>query len=406
MELMAHQAKAVEELSDGKVLVGGVGTGKTITALLYFYTKVLGGEVGDWSTLEEFMPLYIFTTARKRDELDWQRDAIGLGIGIIPGVDLVVDSYNNIEKYQDIKDAYIILDEQRMVGNGAWVKAFLKMAKNNRWIMLSATPGDKWEDYIPLFIANGFYKNRTEFVTNHIVYSYYGSYPKVERYLGVQKLERLRRSILVEMHYEKHTVRNIEYVDVNYDKELWKEVMTKRWNIFENRPVRQVSELFSVLTKINNSDYSRRKKIEELSREHPRLIVFYRFDFELDILRIMCKKLEELSRGDLEWAEFNGQKHEDIPKSDRWIYLVQYTAGAEAWNCTATDAMVFYSLVYSYRQLEQCMGRIDRLNTPFTQLKYYLLKSESSLDKSIVKAISAKKRFNKRNFVEKLGDFE
>ncbi|QZD97866.1 DNA helicase [Gordonia phage Nadmeg] len=394
VQLYPHQTKAVEELSDGKVLVGGVGTGKTITSLAYFYTKVMGGELNKPETITNPMDLYIFTTARKRDELDWQRDAAKLSMSRDPeasihGITVTVDSYNNIAKYKEIKGAFVILDEQRMVGTGAWVKSFLKIAKSNRWIMLSATPGDKWEDYIPLFIANGFVKNITEFRRNHIVYSSYTKYPKVERYLQTGQLLKWRRQLLVEMPYSRHTVRQLHNVVCQHDVETMRVVMEKRWHPIEMRPLRDIGEMFAMMRRVAYSDLSRKAKVFELLQKHPKLIVFYNFDYELEILRTLADDLK-----DWKVAEWNGHKHEPVPTGDRWVYLVQYVAGAEAWNCVETDAICFYSQTYSYRNFEQAQGRIDRLNTRFKDLHYYILTSTSMIDKAISKALRNKESFN------------
>ncbi|WNN94406.1 DNA helicase [Gordonia phage EndAve] len=394
VQLYPHQQKAVEELSDGKVLVGGVGTGKTITSLVYFYTKVMGGELNKPETITNPMDLYIFTTARKRDELDWQRDAAKLSMSRDPkasihGITVTVDSYNNIAKYKEIKGAFVILDEQRMVGTGTWVKSFLKIAKSNRWIMLSATPGDKWEDYIPLFIANGFVKNITEFRRNHIVYSSYTKYPKVERYLQTGQLLKWRRQLLVEMPYLRHTTRHLHNVVCQHDVETMRVVMEKRWHPIEMRPLRDVGEMFAMMRRVAYSDLSRKAKVFELLQKHPKLIVFYNFDYELEILRTLADDLP-----DWKVSEWNGHKHEPVPTGDKWIYLVQYVAGAEAWNCVETDAICFYSQTYSYRNFEQAQGRIDRLNTPFKDLHYYILTSTSLIDKAISKALQNKESFN------------
>lgn len=395
VQLYPHQQEAVEKLSNGKVLVGGVGTGKTITSLVYYYTKVMGGELNKPETIKTPKDIYVFTTARKRDELDWQRDAAKLIIGkdreaSVHGIQLTVDSYNNIKKYATLKDAFIILDEQRMVGSGAWTRAFISMAKHNEWIMLSATPGDKWEDYIPLFIANGFVKNRTEFKRNHIVYASYSKFPKVERYLGVAQLVKWRNEILVQMPYARHTTRNLHDVTVPHDKEKMDLVMKKRWNPYENRPLQDVAEMFACMRRVAYSHQSRREAvIQLLKHNHPRLIVFYNFNYELEILRTIAKDMPGL-----EVAEWNGHKHEPVPTGEHWLYLVQYVAGAEAWNCVATDAICFYSQTYSYKNFEQAQGRIDRLNTPFTQLHYYILKSTSAIDLAVSRSLSAKRSFN------------
>lgn len=386
--LRPHQEEVLDRLSNGKVLWGGVGSGKSIVALAYYMRKELIGDI------------YVITTAKKRDSLEWQRDAAMFGIGMekdatVAGV-LTIDSWNNIGKYEHIEGAFFILDEQRVVGNGAWVKSFYKIAKKNAWIILSATPGDTWLDYIPIFVANGFYKNSSEFKREHVVYSYYSRYPKVERYLGQQKLERLKAEILVEMPYESDATREHHEIEVEYDHELWRRVAVDRWNVYEDRPIRDMAEMFALMRKVVYTDRSRLEALKELMEVHPKLIVFYSFNYELDILRELNNSWSDL----YEVAEWNGHKKQPIPDSDRWVYLVQYTAGAEGWNCIETDAMVFYSLTYSYKKFEQAQGRIDRLNTYFSVLHYYAFVSKSLVDLQVQRSLRGKRDFNERRYVE------
>lgn len=427
VELYPHQRKAVDELHNGAILWGDVGTGKTITAAAYYIEKEAPRDV------------VVITTAKKRDSLDWQRDFGRYGVGrtedcTVAGT-LTVDSWNNIGTYKDREGYFFIFDEQRVVGSGKWTKDFIRIAHRNRWILLSATPGDTWLDYIPVFIANGFYKNRTEFLREHVVFSRWSKFPKVERYIGVNKLVKLRNSILVHMPYERHTTRKVEKITVDYDRELFERVLTDRWHVYEARPLRDVAELFSVMRKVVNSSTTRLEAIRSLTSKHPRLIVFYNFDYELMALRSLVssiekEKLSETMQGAEEWtskstssnklsggsktsstsnsscplmmAEWNGHKHESIPDSERWVYLVQYQAGSEGWNCIETDAMVFYSLTYSYKNWHQAFGRIDRLNTPYDVLHYYILLSNSVIDKAIMRALMSKKSFNESRWLSKL----
>lgn len=386
IELYPHQIKALDRLFSGCILYGGVGSGKSIVATTYYWEKQAPKDV------------YVITTAKKRDSVEWEGEFARYGVGkskdaTVAGV-LTVDSWNNIEKYINVENAFFIFDEQRLVGSGAWVKAFLKIAKNNQWILLSATPGDTWLDYIPVFIANGFYKNRTQFIQEHVIYNTFSKFPKVSRYTGVGKLVRLRNLILVEMPYLKTTIRNVQEITVDYDKKIFNKVLRERWNTYEDRPLRDVAELFLVMRKVVNSSPSRLETVRGLMQKHPKLIVFYNFNFELESLR-------SLANGSTKIAEWNGHKHEPIPDSDSWVYLVQYAAGAEGWNCIETDAMVFYSLTYSYKLYEQAFGRIDRLNTPFDVLHYYVFVSDSIIDKAVMKALRSKKNFNEGRFAEK-----
>ena len=396
IELYDHQKKALAKMKNGCILNGGVGSGKSITALAYYFTQQ-GGKLDPFEYMRSPKDLYIITTARKRDTLEWQKEMLPFLMSTNPkhnkiyGNKIIVDSWNNIGKYSDISGSFFIFDEQRVVGSGTWVKAFLKIARGNDWILLSATPGDKWEDYIPVFLANGFYKNKTEFTREHIVYSSYTKFPKVDRYLGIARLERLRDRILVDMDFDRKTVQHHEDVYVSYDIPKYKDAIRNRWNPYKNEPIEQASGLCYVLRRIVNEDISRQTALLDIVADHPRVIIFYNFDYELDIL----KNLVYINDGDcLDIAEWNGHKHQPIPESDKWVYLVQYTAGAEGWNCIKTDTIIFYSQNYSYKIVQQATGRIDRLNTPFTDLYYYHLKSRSGIDLAISKALKEKKKFN------------
>ncbi len=343
--------------------------------------------------------LYIITTAKKRDSLEWEHECAPFMLSTKPelsisGVKVIVDSWNNIAKYTSVKNSFFLFDEQRLVGTGKWVKSFLKISKQNRWILASATPGDTWLDYIPVFIANGFYKNRTEFLRRHAVYNQFTKYPKLERFVEEGRLIRLRDSITVTMKYEKVTRAHDQIVPVEFDKEVFSTVMVKRWNVFENRPVKAIGELCYLMRKVVNSHPSRLAAVEQIIEGHNKAIVFYNFDYELEMLKGLGARLN------VEVAEWNGHKHQQIPDTKSWMYLVQYSAGAEGWNCILTDTIIFFSQNYSYKTMVQAAGRIDRLNTPFADLYYYHLRSTSAIDLAIAKAIKKKKSFNIRTFMD------
>lgn len=405
IKLFDYQMKAVQQMKNGCILCGGVGSGKSLVALSYYYLQ----NGGDPSSLTggDYIPmddppkdLYIITTARKRDILEWEGELSPFLLSTHPEINLyynhkvIVDSWNNIGKYVEVTDAFFIFDEQRVIGSGAWVKSFLKITKTNDWILLSATPGDTWQDYIPVFIANGFYKNRTEFTREHIVYSHFTKFPKIDRYIGTGKLLKLRRSILIDMDFKRETIPHHEDVYVSYNIETYKDVSRTRWNPYKNEPIQNAGELCYVWRKIVNSDESRQVAVLEIFENHPKVIIFYNFDYELEILK-------NLGFGSgVKIAEWNGHKHEPIPNSKSWVYLVQYTAGCEGWNCITTDTIIFYSQNYSYKVMVQAAGRTDRLNTPYTDLYYYHLKSRSGIDLAISKALKEKKNFNESKYVK------
>jgi len=376
-KLYSHQEEALERLKSGKVLIGGVGSGKSFVGASWALKQPNSGGI------------VVITTARKRDSLEWVGEFAMAG-STMEGI--TVDSWNNIAKYSDVRNSVFIFDEQRVVGSGEWVKAFLKITKHNKWILLSATPGDTWLDYVPLFLANGFYKNKTEFYEDHVVWDRFARYPRIERFVAVHRLEKLRRRILVDMPVTRHTIRNRIYVPVRYRVAEYNEIMKKRFDPYKGEPIASAGELCYVLRKCVNQDRDRLEAVRGILKKRSRIIVFYNFDYELEALR-------ELSDTCVV-KEWNGHKHEPVPDGERWVYLVQYASGAEAWNCTVTDTIVFYSLNYSWKVMEQSEGRIDRMNTPFTNLWYYFLESESAIDQSIKTSLARKKKFNEKVFAD------
>lgn len=270
VQLYDYQLEAVQKMRLGCILCGGVGSGKSRTGLAFYY-QMFDGKLNT----EEYVPmvepedLYIITTARKRDTGEWDEELAPFFMSTDESLDLynhkvVIDSWNNIGKYVGVKRAFFIFDEQRVVGNGSWVKDFLRITKENDWILLSATPGDCWTDYIPVFIANGFYKNRTQFNNEHVVYSRFSKYPKIDRYLNTGRLIRLRERILVDMDFERKTIPHHENIYVGFDQRKYKDICMSRWNPWEGRPIETASEFCSNLRRVVNADESRQQEVLDM----------------------------------------------------------------------------------------------------------------------------------------------
>lgn len=410
LTLYDHQLSAVSRLKNGSILCGGVGTGKSRTSLAYFYICECGGSLpingrGKWRKMKSPKNLFIITTAKKRDTNEWMEECAAFKLTSDPKINegritVTVDSWNNIKKYAKTSGAFFIFDEQRVVGYGAWTKAFLSIASKNDWILLSATPGDTWSDYIPVFIANGFYKNKTDFTRQHAIFSRYTKYPKIDRYVGIGKLTRLRKDILVEMEFKRLTVSHHERVVCSYNTEDYKRIVRDRWNIYDNEPIQETGKLCYLMRQVPNSDPSRIEAVRNLFCVHQRIIIFYNFTYELEALR---KFLSEIG---IPFTEWNGEKHQPVPEGNSWAYLVQYSAGAEGWNCITTDTIIFYSQNYSYRVMVQAAGRIDRMNTPYRDLYYYHLISYAPIDLAIRKAVERKRNFNESAFLDKLNSLK
>lgn len=403
LKLYEYQLDSIKRLKTGSILCGGVGSGKSRTALAYFLIEECKGRIpltqdlpnseyekiifDKFKAAKEPKDLYIITTAKKRDDYEWEQECAPF-VFQKHKINVKVDSWNNVAKYIDVKDAFFIFDEQRVIGSGTWVKSFLKITKKNNWILLSATPGDTWMDYIPVFIANGFYKNRTEFLRTHVVYCRYVKFPKVDKYLGTGRLLKYRNAILVDMDYKRKTVHHNITIFADYDKRLFMDIVRLRWDPFKGEPIKSIADYCYILRRVVNSSDDRQEKIKQLIKENDRAIIFYNFNYELEILRFIARELN------VEYAELNGTHHDKVPTSDRWVYFVQYASGSEAWNCVTTNTIIFYSQSYSYRVMTQASGRIDRVNTKYKDLYYYHLSSKSRIDNEISFALDKKKKFN------------
>ena len=393
--LKPGQIEAVRKMHNGCILCGDVGSGKSRTALAYYYVYH-GGNLSnsEYTPMINPRPLYVITTAHKRDLMEWEGEMTPFLITSYTQV--VVDSWNNIQKYKDVVGAFFIFDEQRVVGRGKWAKSFIRIARRNKWVLLSATPGDTWMDYIPVFIANGFYNSRKDFIREHVTYKPFRKFPVVDhdRYRNQGKLIKYRDMLLVDIPEMRHTVQHHEDVFVSYGKEAYKDLIRKRWNFVDQKPIETVSEFCYLQRRLVNTDVSRQVAVLELFEQHPKVIIFYNFDYELEILKLLFKNTYH----GIKVAEWNGHNHEPVPDGGSWVYLVQYTAGAEGWNCTTTDTIIFYSLNYSYKIMKQAAGRIDRMNTPYTDLYYYHVRSRSGIDLAINRALVNKKQFNEKEY--------
>lgn len=401
ISLYDYQLEALDQMKNGCILCGDVGSGKSRTALGYFYLQSGGSRSslcgGEYIPVEDpLKDLYIITTARKRDTLEWEDEMCPFLLTTNEETALyyhqvIVDSWNNIKKYETVENSFFIFDEQRVIGSGAWTKAFLKITRNNKWILLSATPGDTWLDYIPVFIANGFYRNRTEFYDNHVIWQRGVTYPKVKKYYNEGRLIKLRDSILVQMPDTRTTIQHHIDIFCNYNKEAYTKIYKNRWDPFDEKPIENSSQWCYLQRKVVNLDESREVALLELLEDYEKAIIFYNYNYELERIRSIIPSGVCI-------GEWNGQKHQDIPESSRWIFLVQYSAGSEGWNCIRTNCIIFWSENYSYRIMKQAAGRIDRVNTPFKDLYYYHLKTHSPIDNAIMTTLKRKKDFNVRKF--------
>lgn len=391
-----HQRDAIRKISNGNVVVGATGSGKSLVGLVYYYTNILEGSVEPFRKPTKSVSLYIITTATKRDSLDWNSECAEFALSTnqeasVNGIKVVIDSWNNIKKYKDIRGGFFLFDEQKTTGYKRWSKIFIRIAKNNRWILITATPSDRWMDLLSVFIANGFYKNKRDFVNQHVTYNPYVKYPSITGYRNVNKLRILKKRIFVIIDYQSPSIIENKVISVDYDVDALTQIEKTEWNPFTDSPIINLSEFASVLRRSLNSHPSRINEAIRIRNTVKKLIVFYNFNFELEILKH--------GYSGIKIGELNGHRHDALPVGSDWVYLVQYNSGNEAWECFTTNHMLFYSLNYSFRIMTQAKGRINRLTSGFNYMYYYYLVSNHWLDKGIQKALNKKRDFNNKEIL-------
>lgn len=402
VKLFPYQEDALKRMHNGCILCGGTGTGKSITSLAYIYTKELHGSIklngkGEWKPPKVNKDIYIITVASKRDKGEWEDELCRFGLSTdisrsVNGIKVTIDSWNRIQHYKKVYGAVFIFDEDKVTGSGKWAKTFLYISRRNRWIILSATPGDKMIEYLYVFLANGFYKNKQEFIAKHVIRKPYVPYFDIQDYIRKPVLEKHRREVLVIMKRDTDISIVNHNIVCDYDRKKYKDVWARRWDIYEQKPIEETGKLLSLIRRVVNEDPDRVLKLKSVLAHQAKVIIFYNYNFELEILRKVCSELH------FTIGEHNGQKHTEVPNTKKWVYICQYNSAGEGWNCVTTNQMIFYSLSYSYKAMKQAAGRINRINTSFKELHYYILQSKAPIDVAILRALSQKRDFNERAF--------
>ena len=112
----------------------------------------------------------------------------------------------------------------------------------------------------------------SQLIRSHVIFNRFVKYPKVEAYIDTWKLTENRQKILVHMHYEKKTKHVIKLMYASYDESLYKFVSEKRWNVYTDKPIKNISELCYVWRKIVNDDKSREDIIGRIIEEKRKVI--------------------------------------------------------------------------------------------------------------------------------------
>ena len=382
IKLLKYQEEAIQKLHSGSVLYGATGSGKSLTGLAYYMRC--------WSHLD----LYIITTSKKRNAGEWEEEIAKLGCP----PPKAIDSWNRLKNYRMVSDAFFLFDEHKVGGHGKWAQSMITIAKKNKWILLTATPGDVWDDYASIFIANEFVKNKTTWNEDFCIFDRISKYPKIIGYQREDVLKNMRDAVLVPMEYQSEKV-PIPYVipyKVDHEEEAYVLARRKSLRHPEMRAFRNTSAMFAYMRMNLPDKESKIQALADVLKKEPKAIIFYNFTPEKYEIENAARQVN------IPFFQYNGQIKDNVPDGDTWVYAVQYTAGAEAWNCITCRTVIFYSMNYSYKVMTQAKGRIDRCNSPFDELHYYyFISPDFEIDQEILNALTRKEKFNEEALANK-----
>lgn len=413
MELYEFQKNVLEQTKDRNHVAYylEMGLGKTFVGsekLMKLKNNVnliicQKSKINDWK--EHFNTyydnVYVWDLTKKKDFENFIDDALlkpetFTSIGII-NYEL---AFRRSELLQ-LNNFTLMLDESSMIQNEKAKRTrFILNLRAENIILLSGTPvGGKYENLWSQCRLLGWYISKTEFWNRYIktrLIDVNGfSLPIVVGYTNIRDLKdnlRLHGAVFLK---SSEVLDLPEQVDIKQYVESTKEYKSfKKNSIIEVEDETLVGD--NILKKMlyerqlcgeyNENKLNALKEIMESTNN--RLIIFYNFTKEKDLIVDICKKLNK------SYSIINGEikdlkAYEDNEDS---ITIVQYQAGAMGLNLQKANKIIYFTLPLSSELFEQSKKRIHRIGQVDTCFYYYLL-AKGTIEESIYKTLLMRKDY-------------
>lgn len=416
LTLYDHQRKALDELKtfNRVAFYHDMGLGKTFTGgekMMQLDARVnlvicQKSKIDDW--IEHFKCNYdawVYDLTDKNDfnEFIWYSKAsdysvagISHKIGVI-NYDLVFRRKELLE----LEDFTLMLDESSLIQNETSKRSKFIMKLNfKNLILLSGTPtGGKYENLWSQLNLLGYNITKQAFYNMYVDYHYEDDegFP-IKVIDGYKNVERLKRKMRA---FGCHFLKTEEVL--NLPKQIDNDIRinsTKEYRIFRKKCIVQFdgTELVgdTTLTKMlyerqlcgqyNNDKLDAFEALLESTND--RLIVFYNFTAELDVLKHICEALRR------PYSVVNGQLKDLCAyeqKSDS-VTFIQYQAGAMGLNLQKANKIVYFTPPLSSELFEQSKKRIHRIGQE-QPCFYYYMKCRNSIEEKIYRTLAMRRDY-------------
>ena len=295
----------------------------------------------------------------------------------------------------------LMLDESSMIQNEKAKRTrFILSLDAENVILLSGTPvGGKYENLWSQCRLLGWYISKTEFWNRYIktrLIDVNGfSLPIVVGYTNIRDLKDNLREHGAVFLKSSEVLDLPEQVDIKQYVEATKDYKAfKKNSIIEIEDDTLVGD--NILKKMlyerqlcgeyNENKLNALKEIMESTNN--RLIIFYNFTKEKDLIVDICKKLNK------SYSIINGEIKDltAYETNEDSITIVQYQAGAMGLNLQKANKIIYFTLPLSSELFEQSKKRIHRIGQVDTCFYYYLL-AKGTIEESIYKTLLMRKDY-------------
>ena len=330
----------------------------------------------------------------------------------IPPKSVIIINYDLVwrrpELLTTLKNFTLMLDESSLIQNekSNRSKFILKMKPTNV-ILLSGTPtGGKYEQLWSQLKLLGWNISKRLYWDEFIKFVKIdvGGFPikKVTGYKNVDRLKdklRTHGAIFMKSDEVFQLPKQIEnIIKVDNTKEYKKFNKDRLIKIDDTELVGDTSLTKMLYLRQLSSQYNSNKTAalkDLLESTNDRVIVFYNFDKELEIIQEICNKLEKPI------SMINGHEKnlKNFTECNDCVLLGQYQAAAMGLNLQLSNKIIYFSLPLQSELFMQSKKRIHRIGQEKTCFYWYLI-TKNSIEEQIFETLKQRRDYTNKLFEE------
>ncbi|WP_368076685.1 SNF2-related protein [Clostridium tyrobutyricum] len=307
-----------------------------------------------------------------------------------------------------LKDFTLMCDESSMIKNEKSERAkFILKMKAKNIILLSGTPtGGKYEQLWSQCKLLGWKISKKlywqEFIKSVLLDI--GGF-KIKKVTGYKNVDRLKRKLheygavfmktdevfeLPEQIEQKIKIKNTKEYKIFKKDRL---ITINNTELVGDTSLTKMLYLRQLSSQYNKNKVNQLKDILESTED--RIIIFYNFNKELEIIKKLCEKLDKPI------SIINGavKDLDNFNQYNNSITLVQYQAGAMGHNLQKSNKIIYFSLPLQSELFEQSKKRIHRIGQEKTCFYWYLI-TQNSIEEQIYQTLKERRDYTNKLFEE------